>query len=114
MFAIRLKRMCSYFVNSIRNGSGGRSYALDFRGVGEYRDIIKQLKYETTPIMTRDEVRSGLAQKISLGLVYYLAETDMAETIQISVPKHLATHKSVNVRGRRSLEKLDIRSLRRR
>ena len=83
------------FVNTIRNGSGGRSYALDFRGKADFEHIKKQLKYETTPIMTRDEVRSGLAQKISLGLVYYMAETDMAELIKISVPDDIAEKKTM-------------------
>lgn len=75
------------FINSVRNGSGGNSYALEFRGVNDFKEIEKRLVFETTPVTTRDEERSGLTQKISLGLVHFLVETNLASSIQINIPE---------------------------
>ncbi len=72
-------------INDIRNGSGGRTYIIRFIGRKQFQDIQKELTYKTQPMMTNDEVRQGLTQKIALGLLTYLAETDWADRIAISV-----------------------------
>jgi len=72
-------------INDIRNGSGGRTYTIQFMGRKQFQDIQKELTYETQPMMTNDEVRQGLTQKIALGLLTYLAETDWADRIAIRV-----------------------------
>lgn len=74
------------FIYNIRNGSGGQSYDLDFIGAKTFKDLNKKLAYETTPNMTNDEVRSGLAKKVAQGLLHYLLASDMADQIEFSVP----------------------------
>jgi len=72
-------------INDIRNGSGGRTYTIQFMGRKEFQGMRKELTYQTHPMMTNDEVRQGLTQKIALGLLTYLAETEWADRIAISI-----------------------------
>ncbi len=75
------------FINNITNGSGGQTYQLNFRGNHKFANIKKEIEYQTSPTMTRDEIRKGLVQKILLGLLPFLMESDMADQILISLPK---------------------------
>lgn len=51
------------FIYDITNGMGGRSYTLDFKGVGELESITKELSFVTSTNMTSDMVRKGLVKK---------------------------------------------------
>lgn len=73
------------FIYDVANGSGGRTYLLDFKGVKVYSEIENELSYDTTPNMTPDEVRKGLVEKIKLGLLRYIVESDLAYKITYSV-----------------------------
>ena len=73
------------FIYDIANGSGGRTYSLDFKGIGVFESILVKLAYETTATMTSDEVRKGLVEKIKLGLLKYILESNMAEKITYSI-----------------------------
>lgn len=73
------------FIFDIRTGSGGRSYTLNFSGTGKFEGIKHELTYETSPNMTRDEVRTGLLKKTTQGLLNYLLLTDMADKITFAV-----------------------------
>lgn len=73
------------FVNDIGNGSGARSYDLNFIGKNALNDIKKELSYKTSPTMTNDEVRKGLAQKIALGLLPYLLESGLTDQLEITI-----------------------------
>jgi len=75
------------FINNISTGGGGENYNLNFIGKNDFKEINHELTYQTQPMMTRDEIRKGLARKISMGLVPYLAETELGDQIEISIPK---------------------------
>lgn len=75
------------FIYDVANGSGGRTYLLDFKGSRGYKDIIGDLKYETNPNMTSDEVRKGLVKQIKAGLLRYMIESDLADKINYTVDK---------------------------
>jgi hypothetical protein len=73
------------FIYDVANGSGGRTYLLDFKGIKDYEDIFGKLSYETTPTMTSDEVRKGLVVKIKSGLLKYILESGLAEDISYTI-----------------------------
>ena len=72
------------FIYRNRNANNGNRYTLDFIGNEFFSDKNISLQVDTNPKMTRDEIRSSLKNKIELGLVYYLIETDMSNKIRIS------------------------------
>lgn len=69
------------FIYDVVNGSGGRTYSLDFKGIDVFENIFVKLVYETTATMTSDEVRNGLVTKIKSGLLRYVLESNLAEEI---------------------------------
>lgn len=73
------------FIYDIANGSGGRTYKLDFKGLGDYADITENGHYDTNVNMTPDEVRKGLLKAIKRGLLRYLIESDMADDIDYRI-----------------------------
>lgn len=73
------------FIFDIANGSGGRTYSLDFKGIGVFENILRKLAYETTATMTTDEVRKGLVSKIKSGLLRYILESNIAEEITYTI-----------------------------
>jgi hypothetical protein len=73
------------FIFDIANGSGGRTYSLDFKGIGVFKDIFGKLIYETTATMTTDEVRKGLVEKIKSGLLRFILESNMADNITYAI-----------------------------
>ena len=72
------------FIYRNRNANNGNRYTLDFIGNEFFSDKNISLQVDTNPKMTRDEIRSSLKNKIELGLVYYLIETDISNKIRIS------------------------------
>ncbi|MFT7065857.1 MAG: hypothetical protein ACJAUO_001435, partial [Sediminicola sp.] len=56
------------FIYDIANGSGGRTYKLEFTGEGNFGEMENELSYDTTANMSSDEVRKGLLQRIKTGL----------------------------------------------
>lgn len=75
------------FIYDVANGSGGRTYLLDFKGIKDYEKILGKLSYETSPTMTSDEVRKGLVIKIKSGLLKYILESELAEEITYTINK---------------------------
>lgn len=73
------------FIYDIRMGNGGRSYTLSFEGKNEFKDIKQELIYKTSPNMTNDEIRRGLKDKLSLGLLAYLLKSDQADQIEFTI-----------------------------
>lgn len=74
------------FVNRISNASGGSTYELKFTGYNRFESMGHKLEYVTNPILTNDEIRSGLLKRIEAGLMVYVAQTSLADEISISVP----------------------------
>ena len=75
------------FIYDIANGSGGRTYNLEFEGIEDYKDIFGKLNYDTNANMTDDEVRKGLLKKIQSGLLQYVLQSDLADKITYTVNK---------------------------
>ncbi len=73
------------FIYDVANGSGGRTYLLDFKGIKDYENIVGKLSYETSPTMTSDEIRKGLVIKIKSGLLKYILESGLVEDITYTV-----------------------------
>ncbi len=81
------------FIYDVANGSGGRTYLLDFTGSRDYDGIVGKHSYETGPNMTPDEVRKGLVKIIKVGLLRYIAESDIANKIDYSIDNEGAEEK---------------------
>ena len=73
------------FIYDIANGSGGRTYNLEFEGKDDYKDIFGKLNYDTTANMTDDEVRKGLLKKVQSGLLQYVLQSGLADDITYTV-----------------------------
>ena len=73
------------FIYDITNGSGGRTFDLEFEGKGDYNSISNRLSYDTTANMTSDEVRKGLLKKVQSGLLEYVLKSGLADDITYTV-----------------------------
>lgn len=75
------------FIYDVANGSGGRTYLLDFKGTRDYANVAGELSYATNPNMTSDEVRKGLVKNVKSGLLRYIIESDLADKISYTIDK---------------------------
>ncbi|MDH5760511.1 MAG: DUF481 domain-containing protein [Gemmatimonadota bacterium] len=73
-------------VTTQTTGGGGRQYALVFMGREEFEGQDQELKVNTAGDATDDEVRQAIAARLKLGLGRYVAETPLADRIQMSIP----------------------------
>ncbi|MBZ9730168.1 hypothetical protein LB467_10760 [Salegentibacter sp. JZCK2] len=73
------------FITSNTTGSGGRLFTLSFIGKKEFEGTDNTLSYTSTQLNTRQEERSGLTTMIELGLIPYVAQTSLANYINIEV-----------------------------
>jgi len=73
------------FIYDVANGSGGRTYLLDFKGTRDYEGVTGNLSYATNPNMTSDEVRQGLVKQIKAGLLRFVIESDLADKINYTI-----------------------------
>jgi hypothetical protein len=64
-------------------GSGGSEYVLNFIGHGRFTGEDQRLVYTSRKGDTRDEERSGMAQRIKLGLIPYVAQTPLAAQLSV-------------------------------
>ena len=74
-----------FFVTQ-RNGSGGRSYDINFIGKNELETINYNLSFSTDGNMTRDEVRKRVLEYLKLGLVRFWIAKGTVEEISVNVP----------------------------
>ncbi|MEM6515384.1 MAG: hypothetical protein AAF688_04320 [Bacteroidota bacterium] len=74
------------FVVSQRNGSGGRSYEMEFIGKEELDFISYKLIFSTDGNMTRDEVRQRVLEQLKLGLVRFWIAKGTTDLVTVSVP----------------------------
>ncbi len=72
------------FIYRNRNANNGNRYTLDFIGKNIFSDKELSLVLDTNPRLTSDDVRNELKRKIDIGLVYFLAESDISNKINIS------------------------------
>jgi hypothetical protein len=65
-------------------GSGGTEYTLTFSGQEQFAGDDNVLKFVAGKTDTPDEIRSGLAGILKIGLVHYAGKTPLADKISIS------------------------------
>ncbi|HEK86498.1 MAG TPA: hypothetical protein ENO29_09135 [Candidatus Aminicenantes bacterium] len=68
---------------------GGREYTLNFIGRNNYYDIHNTLKYVSARTDSPDVERKGLVRMLKVGLVPYLAKTDLGDYLKIDFEKRL-------------------------
>lgn len=65
-------------------GGGGQKYTVSFIGQKRYAGVDHLLTYVAGTNATDDETRRGLAGVMKMGLIHYVAQTDVASQIRIS------------------------------
>ncbi len=63
---------------------GGREHTLNFIGLRDFEGIETTLVYNSSSTDTSDETRNGLARVIKFGLMRYVAESSVADQIDIN------------------------------
>jgi hypothetical protein len=79
-------------------GGGGRKYTVSFIGQKRYAGADHLLTYVAGANATDDETRRGLAGVMKMGLIHYVAQTDVASEIQISRVRPKTAQKPAPVR----------------
>ena len=69
------------FIYDIANGSGGRTYKLEFTGTDSFEGITYSISLDSNANMTADDVRKRLVWRIKKGLLKYLLESDIAHRV---------------------------------
>ncbi|MDI6848334.1 MAG: hypothetical protein QME69_00905 [Candidatus Saccharicenans sp.] len=72
-----------------RTASGGREYTLNFIGRNNFYDVHHTLKYVSSNMDSADIERKGLVRVLKVGLVPYLAKTDLGDYLRIDFEKRL-------------------------
>jgi hypothetical protein len=71
-------------VTTQSTGSGGTEYTLTFSGQEQFAGDDNVLRHVTGKTDTSDEIRSGLAKILKIGLVHYAGKTPIASRILVS------------------------------
>ena len=77
-----------------RNGSGGSQVTLSFIGNGDFASIKNNISFSIPPQSTKHQSRELFVRNLRLGLVAYLAHTDLGESISVTFPSGSQTPKS--------------------
>ncbi len=72
-------------IYDIANGSGGRTYKLDYKGTGAYDKISLERSFDSNMNMTSDDIRKGLLETVKNGLLRYLIESDVSDKISYKI-----------------------------
>jgi hypothetical protein len=67
------------------SGSAGSNYVISFIGRGRYEGMNNVITYWAAGTNTTDETRKGLVNIIRMGLVPYLASTNMAAQVLVNI-----------------------------
>ena len=78
-------------VTAQRTGSGGRQFDFQFIGQERFENMNDTLTTTTNSNNTRDEVRNQQALILKLGLVRYLAQTDLASQLLVDFNQEIET-----------------------
>ncbi|MGB5555066.1 MAG: DUF481 domain-containing protein, partial [Flavobacteriaceae bacterium] len=73
------------FIYDIANGSGGRTYKLEYKGKGDYEGTDNQKSYDTNVNMSSDDVRKGLLSVVKIGLLPFLLQSGLADQIKYKI-----------------------------
>lgn len=69
------------FIYDLPNGSGGKTYKLEFTGTSYFEGINKTLTFDSNANMTADDVRKRLTWRIGRGLLRYVIESDLENRV---------------------------------
>ncbi len=83
------------FIYDLSNGSGGKTYKLEFTGSSSFKDITNTLSFDSNANMTADDVRKRLVWRIKKGLLKYILESDMSNRVVYRI-KGKAEPKNIN------------------
>lgn len=75
-------------VTGTNNGAGGRNIKLYFTGNNSYINTNDTLNYNLRQDASDDQARKHLLNAISLGIIKYLKDTQLAENVKISFLKN--------------------------
>jgi hypothetical protein len=70
-------------VSTQGTGAGGTEYTLTFIGQETFEGRADTLRYDARPAASDDEVRHGLAHMMGLGLARYVAQTPLANEVEV-------------------------------
>lgn len=73
------------FVTETPAGSGGRIYNIAFIGQKRFASINRKMRFVRLPAATDNELRNGLRRVFKLGLISYIADTSLADKLDIHV-----------------------------
>ena len=63
------------------------------------------LELDTNPRLTSDEIREALKQKIEIGLIYFLIESNISNKIRISLDSTISNNNNYSDKGELSSDK---------
>lgn len=72
-------------VTAQTTGAGAREHTIAFLGQGRFADLTDERRYVAPRDATQDEVRRGLVQAVSLGLVRFAARTPVGERLRVTL-----------------------------
>jgi hypothetical protein len=79
-------------------GAGGSEVTLAFIGLGPFDRANDVLRYVSAPGSADDAIRQGLLAKIALGLVRYVAHSETADAVEVSLSASAGTVPRVQTR----------------
>lgn len=72
-------------INTINTANGGRKYTMQYIEMDHYSEApAQEIRFDTPPNATIDEVRNKLINQFSMGLIPYLINTPASEKIIVS------------------------------
>lgn len=77
-----------------RSGSGGRRVTLNFIGNKDFASIKNNISFSVPPQSTNHQSRELFVRHLRLGLIAYLAHTELGESISVEFPSGPKTNKS--------------------
>lgn len=69
------------FIYDLANGSGGKTYKLEFSGSSSFEGMTNTLSFDSNANMTPDDIRKRLAWRIGKGLLKYILKSDLADRV---------------------------------
>jgi hypothetical protein len=72
-------------IRSINTGSGGIEYTFDFCGENTYKNCIAAEKFNSLPNMSEADIRTGLKNALTKGILIYLLKSPLASNIEYTI-----------------------------
>ena len=84
---VRDKRLSDIevLVRSIRTGNGGTEYSLTFSGENDYKGCEASEKFNSLPNMSDADVRAGLKNALTRGVLIYLLKSPLCSKINYTI-----------------------------